>query len=79
MQEKQMTTRVACITGAFCDKRGESGFYFARSARRGEGGVFLLSSSRGLRKMLRSPCLAHKAPVMQVNTRVTEGCSNCNL
>ena len=42
---------------------------FARSARRALIATLLLPSSRASRKMQRSPCLAHKAPVMQARSR----------
>ena len=55
--------------------------YILREARDKRGGGvfprFLLVSC--FAQKLRSPCLDHEAAVMQVNTHVTEGCSNCNL
>ena len=50
---------VACITGALWAKQGERG---SLSEARDDS-----RSSRASRKMPRSPCLAHKAPVMQAN------------
>ena len=59
----------ACITGALRAKRGER----ARIARRGEDKFFFSPLSHASRKILRSRCLAHKAPVNLVfNQRVSK-------
>ena len=79
MRQTQMTTPVASMHFLRQARRKRLSFCAKRETR-GEGLFFLVfSSSRASRKMLRSPCLAHEAAVMQVNTHVTEGCSNCNL
>ena len=72
-------TILACITGALRAKRGERSIskreknmsWESRGGEKIKLYFFLLLSSRASRKMLRSPRLAHKAPVMRMCMQAT--------
>ena len=70
INEHTVYLNVACMTGALWAKRGERDI--SRGARhereaRDEGISFPRLALRAPREISRSPCLAHKAPVMQAN------------